>query len=220
MAEAISLTDNEQLLYDDLQKLVEDTQKFYSEHSSEYEEQEKRYETMKHKAHELHMALKDRGYEPKHHAYMYKNRGVQADDLEFYNHLHPVEDLLAFISDPDANNDPEDSTIGVEFDLRIYTNRWGHYDMYSVKRTENGWVIDGASTFRVNNANKSGDPALFKALEHDCVNYPQQTGELLEHIWYKAENGASKEEVQKYLNDFAEWISICEKTTPSVFYEN
>ena len=46
-------------------------------------------------AHDLHMLLKDRGLEPKHHNYMLKNRGVDPDDVEFYNHIHSVEDLLA-----------------------------------------------------------------------------------------------------------------------------
>jgi hypothetical protein len=216
MAEEIKLNQNEKALYDELQQLVEKTHTFYSENSSNYKVQEDRYNVMKQKAHDLHMALKEDGHEPKHHAYMYKNRGVPVENVEFYNHIHPVEDLLAFIKNPDANNDPEDSTIGVKFEVRIYTNRWGHYDGYSLTRTTTGWKIQ--STFNETDADKSGN-LLFNALEHDSICYPKQAGELLEHIWGKAKKGATKEQVQRYLNDFAEWISTCEKATPSVLYE-
>lgn len=90
-------------------------------------------------AHELHMSLKSSGYEPKHHKYMLENRGVSVEDMEFYNHIHPVDDLLKFIDDVNANDDPEDTTVGEKFNLRIYTRRWGHYDHYSMTRTKNGW---------------------------------------------------------------------------------
>lgn len=90
-------------------------------------------------AHELHMSLKSSGYEPKHHKYMLENRGVSVEDMEFYNHIHPVDDLLKFIDDVNADDDPEDTTIGEKFTLRIYTRRWGHYDHYSMTRTKNGW---------------------------------------------------------------------------------
>lgn len=43
---------------------------------------------------------------------MLENRGVPVEDIEFYNHIHPVDDLLKFIDDINANDDPEDTTIG------------------------------------------------------------------------------------------------------------
>lgn len=43
---------------------------------------------------------------------MLENRGVPVEDVEFYNHIHPVDDLLKFIDDVNANDDPEDTTIG------------------------------------------------------------------------------------------------------------
>jgi hypothetical protein len=219
MAEPLTLNAEEQLLYDKLAQLVADTENFYSSGSRNYNEQEDRYKQMAQIAHDLHMALKKDGHEPKHHAYMYKNRGVPVEDVEFYNHIHPVQDLLSFILDPDSNNDPEDTTMNVKFRVRIFTNRWGHYDGYNFTRIESGWKIDGASTFKQNQADKTGEPALFSALKHDSVSYPVQTAELLECIWEKAKRGATQEQVQKYLNDLAEWISICEKATPSVLYE-
>lgn len=55
---------------------------------------------------------------------MLENRGVSVEDIEFYNHIHPVDDLLKFIDDVNANDDPEDTTIGKKFTLKIYTRRW------------------------------------------------------------------------------------------------
>lgn len=150
---------------------------------------------------------------------MYENRGVPANDLEFYNHIHAVEDLIAFINNPDANNEPEDTTIGVEFNFRIYSRRWGHYDNYKLTRTENGWNIKGASAFNNNIADKTGQPAVFKALQHDIISYPYNVDELLEWVWIKASEGENKESIQKAISDLAEWISICEKATPRGLYE-
>lgn len=220
MAEAIKLNSNEQTLYDRLRQLVDEIHEFNLNRTSDRGVQEERYKEMKQKAHDLHMALKGGGHEPKHHAYMYKNRGVPVENIEFYDHVHPVEDLLAFINDPDANKDPEDSTMGEEFKVRIYTNRWGHYDVYALTRIQDGWDIQGASAFNNNAADESGKPALFAALDHDSVCYPKQTEELLEHIWNKAKMGATREQIQNYLDDLAKWISICEKATPAVMYES
>lgn len=218
MAEPIILNNEQQSLYDELKELVAQTQAYYSSHSSDYETQEERYRTMAEKAHALHMSLKAVGHEPKHHAYMYENREVPVEDIEFYNHLHPVEDLLAFIDDPDANNDPEDTTIGEVFKVRIYTNRWGRYDSYRFKRTDSGWIITGGAAFNQseNLSDKSGKPSLYKALDHDTVCYPQQTGDVLCVIWEEGKNGASKEELQMHLDDLGEWISSCEKSRPEI----
>ena len=59
---------------------------------------------------------------------------------------------------------------------------------------------------------------MYKALDHDLICYPKQTPTLLKSIWEKAKEGATKEEVQRYLNDMAEWISNCEQATPDVYY--
>ena len=214
MADKIKLTSTEQELYDSLKRLVSESQDFFARHSRDYEEQSCRDNEMAMKAHELHESLKSNGHEPIHHQYMYKNRGVPVDTVEFYNHLHPVEDLLSFIEDPDSTKDPEDTTIGVEFEFEIYTRRWGHTDFYALTRTETGWRITGASAFNNNETDKSGQPGVFSALQHDSVSYPYNIGLLLEWTWDKASEGATREEVQAAINDIAKWISLCEKNTP------
>ena len=218
MADKIILNENENEIYEQLKILVDESHEFYKGHPSNFDEQRSRLIIMSDLAHKLHFSLKERGYEPKHHGYMYKNRGVSVENIEFYNHLHPVEDLLKFIEDPDANNDPVDTTLGEKFEFRIYTRRWEHYDYYQLTRTEEGWEISGGSAFDTK-ADKEGNPAVFEALEHDSVSYPRTLGIFLEWVWDKAFKGATKEVIQAAINDLGEWISLCEQSTPQGFFE-
>lgn len=219
MASRIDLEENEKKLYDRIVRLVTETRDSIQKDDIWGKHQDDRYKEMAQAAHELHMLLKDRGLEPKHHKYMLKNRGVPVDDIEFYNHIHPVEDMLAFIEDIDANNDPEDTTIGECFKFKIYTRRWGHYDQYTFERIESGWNFQGTMKNNSGNCEKNGKPYLFETLEHDSVVYPYNVDELLEWLWSKAQNGLVKEDVQKAFDDIAEWISCCERSVPRGIFE-
>jgi hypothetical protein len=216
MAQALKLNKKQQALYESVKRCMEQLQAHYRDpknlSSSDFKEV---YAEMASKAHKLHKLLKADGKEPKHHKYMLENRGVSVDDEEFYNHLHPVEDLIAFVNDPDVNNDPEDSTIGARFNFRVYTRRWGHYDNYSIVRNDSGWIVSFMPSAPNVNSDKKGIPGLFDALDHDSVCYPQHIDDFFEWIWEKAADGADKATVQDALDKIADWISICEKSTPS-----
>ncbi|QRN85660.1 hypothetical protein JR334_12040 [Clostridia bacterium] len=219
MGEKLDLVNEEMKLFEKLQVLVKEARESIKKHETWGKKQEERYSEMAQSAHDLHMMLKERGYEPKHHRYMYENREVPVENLEFYNHIHPVEDLIAFINDMDANNDPEDSTIGEKFKLKIYTRRWNHYDTYSLTRTVGGWDLEAIATYNSGNCDKKGDPFLYKVLDHDMVSYPYNIGDLLEWIWEKAYEGLEKNDVQKAINELGEWISLCEKNVPRGIFE-
>lgn len=166
------------------------------------------------KAHELHMSLKQRGYEPRHHSYMIKNRGFPADHLDFYKHFHPLEDLLKFLDNPHANDDPVDQTIGSEFTFRVYSRRWGHEDSYTFKRTNEGWTI---SHLMIGGpSDKGGRPFLFENLRQDLIQYPAGLDGWLEWLWSKAaEEGLTEEQVQNGLQQLANWVSATERSAPS-----
>lgn len=102
-------------------------------------------------AHELHMELNPK---PKHHRYMIENRGLEPEHPDFYKHIHPVEDLLAYLANDTANDDPEDQTIGAIFHMDVYSRRWGHSDRYKVERREDGWCF----SFRTH---RDGSPEPF-----------------------------------------------------------
>jgi hypothetical protein len=164
-------------------------------------------------AHQLHISLKSRNYEPKHHNYMIKNRGVQPDDPQFYMHVHPVEDLLTFIENPHANDD-SDITIGEEFEFIVYSRRWNHEDAYSVMRTENGWDVYHESIGGP--CDKGGHPFLFDNFHQDFIEYPIGFDGWLEWLWEQASSqNLTKEDVQNALNKLGEWVSNTEKNTPS-----
>ena len=203
MGNAVNLTEKQKELRDRLYELNQKLWKILKDRRKpmDYGAMQPLYREMAETAHELHMSLKDSGYEPKHHKYMLENRGVPVEDIEFYNHIHPVDDLLKFIDDINANDDPEDTTIGEKFTLRIYTRRWGHYDNYSGE------------------CEKDGSPNLFIALKHDSVCYPKQIGEFFEYLWEQASEGLTAQEVQECFDMLGEWISSCEMNTPRGIFE-
>lgn len=219
MGNKVELIGKEVEKFDRLELLVREARESIKNHEIWGEKQAARYKEMAESAHKLHFMLKNRGIEPKHHKYMLENREVPVDDIEFYNHIHPVEDLLAFIRDVDANNDPEDSTMGKIFKFNIYTRRWGHYDSYSIERISTGWKFSGMVVYNSGECDKSGKPFLYKTLDHDSVSYPYNLGELLEWLWEKAADGLSESEVQAAFEDIAKWISICEKNVPRGVFE-
>lgn len=161
--------------------------------------------------HRLHMQLNPK---PKHHKYMIENRGMQPEDPNFYYHVHTVEDLLKYLEDPHANDDPEDITLNQKFEFKVYTRRWGHYDLYNVTRNKDGWYISHLS--HNGQGGKNAEPVLSYILRHDSVSYPQNLPTIMEDIWIRAEDeGLTKEQVQEMLNQVAEWISIVEKNYPN-----
>ncbi|MDP8221356.1 MAG: hypothetical protein P9X26_08420 [Candidatus Stygibacter frigidus] len=163
---------------------------------------------------ELHAEIK-----PIHHKKMIENRGFKPDNPKFYDHIHPVEDLLAFIEDPKANNDPEDITMNHEFYLNIYTRRWGHDDKYKITRNEGGWFIGNISLN--GNCDKTGSPYLYENLRHDLVNYPHSLPGYLDFLWDQAsEQGLSHEGVQEALDQLSSWIKTCEIESPKGIWES
>jgi len=164
-------------------------------------------------AHHLHMLLTKRGIEPRHHAYMIDNRGLQPDHPKFYVHYHPIEDLLAFIEDEHANDDPVDQTIGSKFSFQVYSRRWGHPDTYTIIRTENGWNV---SHLAINGeCDKGGQPFLFRNFQQDYIQYPIGLERRMEWLWDQSlTEGLTKEQVQDGLQQLADWVSTTEKAAP------
>ena len=219
MADPIQLTPKEKELFQRICSLASTLEEYYRNYGRAKMDTAPIYREMADKAHELHMLLKERNHEPQHHKYMLENRGMPSDAMEFYNHLHPVEDLIKFVRDPDANKDPEDVTLGAKFDFSIYTRRWGHYDHYTVTRTQNGWHFSGLPA-GTGDGDQEGAPVLQALLDHDSTCYPAQIGEFFAWTWRVAEeDGLDKAAVQQALNDIAKWISECERNTPRGIFE-
>lgn len=169
------------------------------------------YDELAEKAHALHVIV-----QPKHHKYMIENRHVSPDTVEFYRHIHSVEDLLAYVADITANDDPDDVTIGAKFTFNVFTRRWGRNDQYRITRMADGWRVEHVMIG--GDCDEEGKPYLFKNLEHDSVCYPAQLGDHMRNLWKAAaEKGLSHAQVQAKLQEIADWVSLCEQRRPQTF---
>lgn len=144
---------------------------------------------------------------------MIENREMQPDTLDFYMHFHPIQDLLKFLDDEHANDDPVDQTIGAEFSFRVYSRRWGHDDSYQVIRTKDGWDISHAAIGGP--CDKGGNPFLFKNFRQDSIQHPARLDGWLEWLWNQAaEKGLTPAQVQAALAQLAEWVRQTEQSAP------
>ncbi|WLG16655.1 hypothetical protein [Bacillus cereus] len=101
--------------------------------------------------------------------------------------------------------------IGVEFKLKVHSNRWGHKDTYNLTKTEKGWVV-GTAKGKVE-SDTHASPGLEKAFTGEGISYPADLGYFLSDIW-EASQTKSEEEVQGYFDKLGEWISTTEATKP------
>ncbi|PLR66898.1 hypothetical protein [Bacillus sp. UMB0893] len=179
--------------------------------SQSYEKIEKVYEEMGSTAHKLHLTLDPK---PKLHRETIRIRGMKPEHPEFYHHVRPVEELLNYLDNINANDEPEDQTLGKTFHLDVYTRKWGHYDRYTLIRNEEGWLIQHMS--QSEQAGRDAEPILSYVLRHDHVSYPRNLSSIMEDIWYRAaEEGLTEEQVQGMLKEVSEWISMTEQNYPS-----
>lgn len=180
------------------------------------EEHHRNFQEMADAAHQLHMSITPH---PRHFRHMIENRGMAADHPQFYNHIHPVEDLLDYIQDTDSNRDPEDQTLGHTFNFNVYSRRWGHEDHYGLTRTSSGWHLTHVTYG--GDVNKGAEPNLFTALEHESILYPRGLPGFFTHLWDRADrDGLTHAEVQEALNNLAEWISETERNMPRGVFQS
>lgn len=175
------------------------------------EDVQKAFSVMKKAAHDLHMQLEPK---PKHHKYMIKNRGLDPEHPDFYDHIHPLEDLLDYLEDTTANDDPEDVTMGHKFAFDVFSSRWGHKDRYTLTRTEKGWHI-WAMSYQGVDLLHEGMKTLYRAMEHDSISFPRNVDSYLESIWIIArDQGSSHDQVQEMLTRVADWVCETERNAP------
>jgi len=210
---SIPLQPNEQALRNEIEKLVQKCRQAFADLRSDDDVRDWIKEAGE-KAHELHIALKKRGLEPRHHGYMIRNRELRPDEPGFYMHFHPLEDLLKFLDDEHANDDPKDQTIGAEFTFPVFSNRWKHCDNYKVQRTKDGWHV--AHIAIGGPCDKGGRPFLFENFRQDSIHYPEGLDGWLERLWNQAAvRGLAVDEVQAGLQQLADWVSETERNAPS-----
>ena len=210
---SIQLTQPEEMLRGEIEKRMDKARESFKESRLGDDVTELIFEAGK-IAHELHVSLKNRGIEPKHHAYMISNREMPPDNPEFYMHFHPIEDLLKFLDNPNANDDPVDQTMGAHFTFRVFSNRWGHEDTYKLQRTQDGWVIMHIAIGGP--CDPGGRPFLFDNLRQDSIHFPAGLDDRMEWLWHQAgTKGLTHEQVQEGLQQLGDWVSTTERSIPT-----
>ncbi len=151
--------------------------------------------------------------------YIIENSGLYPYDINFFNHIHMIEDLADLLSNPKPYSKKGDVNLYQKMRFEVYTNRWGHFDVYHIARSFDGWVFYGfgfsETVQNITNCDKNGNGALIRALEHDSINYPKNLPFALEHLWQRAdEQDMSIHELNGYIEALADWISNTEKSKP------
>ncbi len=158
------------------------------------------------KVHEFHLDLVKSGIKPIHHRYMILNRSCKPDDSNFYNHIHPVEDLLQFLEDSDSIKDFEDKTVGDKFTFGIFSNYYG-YEEYTLTRSLAGWDVKGFGS-----CSQKVEPFLNITFRRNQITYPSDLGLRFEWLWNKAhKDGLDHNTVQFALDRLSEWVCTVEK---------
>lgn len=147
-----------------------------------------------------------------------ENAGIIPEENldDYYNHFHAIEDLYRYICNNkiDWKSTGGDENLNKELALKIYTTRWGHFDNYTIKRTIEGWEMNGLPA-GTGHCEKDGKGALGSALKQDGVAYPEAgLHYAMEILWEEADNTPMTIEVlQERLNDISKWIEMVEKAT-------
>ena len=99
-----------------------------------------------------------------------------------------------------------------EFEFSVFTKRWGHKDTYTFIINREGWFLKDAQGDFTGQCDKSGDPYLYKNLDHDDVFYFKGgLKAVLKSIWKKKLKGVSDTEIQEMLTKIADLASESEK---------
>lgn len=105
----------------------------------------------------------------------------------------------------------------MEYNFEVYSRRLGYNDIYTIEKIDTGWKVNH---YRRNEndgkSDKQGNPYLFKQLDQDLINYPADLGEYMEYLWEQiTEQNMNDKEIQKRLNNLANWCQIVEKNSPN-----
>lgn len=108
-------------------------------------------------------------------------------------------------------------------ELKIYSPRRGHEDIYSFEISREELVINlhaGArsakATYRENyDPEWTGEP-LENMLRNDSIYPPTNFNKLIEHVWLSwRSEGLSSERVEKELQALIDWLNFITKNKPS-----
>ena len=142
-----------------------------------------------------------------------REKDPELEMIEFYDHPDCLNDLLNEIKNQGiVLSNKSDDTLNKNIKFKVYTRRWGHEDVYSIKRTVKGWYCGFISTH--GECKKNGEGGLFNNLDHDSIFYPKEAvAYAMEKLWEDADDGVIDfDELAKRVQQVADWISEVEKS--------
>lgn len=195
---------------DEFKQLYSEIKKSFNDHGYKHEERQLKFKRAIEIAEILHWK-----YVPVYGEQMMVNRRVvpEGNIVEYYSSFHALEDLYREIIGEGKNHATLEGDINLnkKLSFRVYTSRFGHDDVYNMKRTTDGWYVEHIS---INGpSDKCGKGALKENLRHDGVIYYEEGVEsALEILWNEADSTTmSIDELQVKLQQIADWISEMER---------
>ena len=144
--------------------------------------------------------------------YLLFNRRIdpEMDLIKFYDNIDCLTALLTEIKKEGIIlSNKSDLSLNKEIKLFVYTRRYSHEDIYVIKRTIDGWLINSNGICK-----KDGTGALFDSLKNDGVFFPEEGVKYaLIKLWEDADEGViDSETLSIRLQEVANWISSVEKS--------
>lgn len=144
--------------------------------------------------------------------YLLFNRRLdpEVDTIKFYDNIDCLNALLTEIKKEGiVLSNKSDLSLNKKIKLLIYTRRYSHEDIYVIKRTIDGWIINSDGICK-----KDGTGALFDSLKNDGVFFPEEGVKYaLIKLWEEADEGIiDYETLSIRLQEVANWISSVEKS--------
>ena len=151
------------------------------------------------------------GNMPIFNKYLLFNRRLdpEVDTIKFYDNIDCLNALLTEIKKEGIIlSNKSDLSLNREMKFIVYTRRYAHEEIYIIKRTFDGWLINSNGI-----CEKNGTGALFDSFEHDGVFFPEEgVKSALNKLWDDADEGVIDYEVLSIrLQEVADWISSVEK---------
>lgn len=156
---------------------------------------------------------------PTYNAQYINNNGVLPEEniKAFYNNYHAIEDFINFLDNPNSWKLTGAQNLNKKMKFSIYTNRWGHYDNYIVKRINEGWhfeFLTHSLKSKKDGTYSSENDGFYSILNNDSVFYPLEGIKYaLSILWTEAdETNMSVEQLNNRLREIGHWISEVNKT--------
>ena len=87
--------------------------------------------------------------------------------------------------------------------LTVLSVKWGHKNVYGIKKTNSGWYVRYAGIS--GDCNDRGEPYLFDLLDRDYIDYPASLGDYFSYLW-EGSKGKGNDWIQERLDEISRML--------------